>query len=256
MVFMSNNLILNNVGKRFGDCWVLRGVCASVPAGKITAFIGPNGAGKTTLLHVISGALRPDEGAIRFGGTDIGGLPCHRIARMGIGRQFQDVRVFGGLTVLENVVVGLVSHESQDAWRAWVGTRHSRKVIKQHEATATRWIEHVGLQDDGRRLARDLSFGQQKLLSLARLFARGFPFLLLDEPTAGVSPKMVEKITGLIREAVAARDVTVALVEHNMTVVADLAYWIHFLNEGRVAFSGERSHVLGNKSVRQMYMGL
>ena len=103
---MSNNLILNNVGKRFGDFWVLRGVRVSVPAGKITAFIGPNGAGKTTLLHIISGALRPDEGAIRFGGTDIGGLPCHRIARMGIGRQFQDVRVFGGLTVLENVALG------------------------------------------------------------------------------------------------------------------------------------------------------
>lgn len=253
---MSNNLILNNVGKRFGDFWVLRGVRASVPAGKITAFIGPNGAGKTTLLHIISGALRPDEGAIRFGGTEIGGLPCHRIARMGIGRQFQDVRVFGGLTVMENVVVGLVPHRAQDSWRAWFGTSHAREALRQHEATAMRWIEHVGLQDESRRLARELSFGQQKLLSLARLFAREFPFLLLDEPTAGVSPKMVEKISGLIREAVTERGTTVALVEHNMTVVADLAYWIHFLNEGRVAFSGERSHVLGNKSVRQMYMGL
>ncbi len=228
----------------------------SVPAGKITAFIGPNGAGKTTLLHIISGALRPDEGAIRFGGSDIGGLPCHRIARMGIGRQFQDVRVFGGLTVLENVVVGLVPHPAQDSWRAWFGTRRAREALRQHEATAMRWIEHVGLQDESRRLARELSFGQQKLLSLARLFACKFSFMLLDEPTAGVSPKLVETITGLIREAVAVRGLTVALVEHNMTVVADLAYWIHFLNEGRVAFSGERSHVLGNKSVRQMYMGL
>ncbi len=253
---MSNDLILNNVGKRFGDFWALRGVRASVPAGKITAFIGPNGAGKTTLLHIISGALRPDEGAIRFGGTDIGGLPCHRIARMGIGRQFQDVRVFGGLTVLDNVVVGLVPHPAQDSWRAWFGTRRARKALRQHKATAMRWLEHVGLQDESHRQARELSFGQQKLLSLARLFAREFSFLLLDEPTAGVSPKMVEKITGLIREAATGRGLTVALVEHNMTVVSDLAYWIHFLNEGRVAFSGERSHVLGNKSVRQMYIGL
>lgn len=253
---MSSNLILNNVGKRFGDFWILRGVRVSVPAGKITAFIGPNGAGKTTLLHVISGTLKPDEGTIRLGETEIGGMPCYRIARMGIGRHFQDVRVFGGLTVLENVLVGLVPHPAQDSWRAWVGTRRSRQALKQLEATAMHWLEHVGLQDDCRRQAHELSFGQQKLLSLARLFARGIQFLLLDEPTAGVSHKMVGKITALIREAVATRGVTVALVEHNMTVVADLAYWIHFLNEGRVAFSGERSHVLGNKSVRQMYMGL
>ena len=253
---MTSNLILNNVGKRFGDFWVLRGVRACVPTGKITAFIGPNGAGKTTLLHLISGALRLDEGTIRFGGSDIGGLPCHRIARMGIGRQFQDVRVFGGLTVLENVVVGLVQHRTQDSWRAWFGTRHAREVLQDHESTAMRWIEHVGLQDKSLHLARELSFGQQKLLSLARLFACEFSFLLLDEPTAGVSPKMIEKITELIREAVSQRGLTVALVEHNMTVVAELAYWIHFLNEGRVAFSGERSHVLGNKSVRKMYMGL
>ena len=253
---MSSNLILNNIGKQFGDFWVLRGIRASVPTGKITAFIGPNGAGKTTLLHIIAGALRPDEGEIRFQGEQIGGLPCHRIARLGIGRQFQDVRVFGWLSVLDNVMVGLIPPTMQDSWCCWFASRKARQVYKEHHQTAMRWLEHVGLQDDWQLPARQLSFGQQKLLSLARLFACGFTFLLLDEPTAGVSPVMIEKITGLIREAVVERGVTVALVEHNMTVVADLAYWIHFLNEGRVAFSGERSHVLGNKSVRQMYMGL
>lgn len=253
---MSNNLILNNVGKRFGDFWVLRGVRASVPTGKITAFIGPNGAGKTTLLHVISGILRPDEGSIRFQAKEIAGLPCHEVARMGIGRQFQDVRIFGGLSVLDNVVVGMIPPAAHDSWQAWFGTRKAKQGLMGYRDKALQWIEHVGLQDDWRRNARELSFGQQKLLSLARLFACDFPFLLLDEPTAGVSPKMVETISGLIREAASARGVTVALVEHNMTVVADLAYWIHFLNEGRVAFSGERTHVLGNKSVRQMYMGL
>ncbi len=253
---MSSSLILNNIGKRFGEFWVLRGIRASVPAGKITAFIGPNGAGKTTLLHVIAGALRPDEGEIRFQGQEIGGLPCHHIARLGIGRQFQDVRVFGGLCVLDNVMVGLVPPAMQDAWSGWFASGRKRRLLKEHHDTAMRWLEHVGLEDERLRPARQLSFGQQKLLSLARLFARGFPFLLLDEPTAGVSPAMIEKISGLIREAVTERGATVALVEHNMTVVADLAYWIHFLHEGRVAFSGERSHVLGNKSVRQMYMGL
>jgi ABC-type branched-subunit amino acid transport system ATPase component len=253
---MNNNLILNNIGKRFGDFWALRGIRATVPSGKITAFIGPNGAGKTTLLHVIAGTLRPDEGSISFKGKTISGLPPYRVARLGIGRQFQDVRVFGGLTVLDNVLVGMIPHGYQDSFRAWFGTRAARKLMREYQEKAEEWIKHVGLQDDLKRNARDLSFGQQKLLSLARLFACGFEFLLLDEPTAGVSPRMIEKITALIREAVDKRGVTVALVEHNMTVVADLAYWIHFLHEGRVAFSGERSHVLGNKSVRQMYMGL
>jgi len=253
---MNNNLILNNVGKRFGDFWALRGIRATVPSGKITAFIGPNGAGKTTLLHVIAGTLRPDEGSISFKGETISGLPPYRVARLGIGRQFQDVRVFGGLTVLDNVLVGMIPHGYQDSFRAWFGTCAARKLMREYQEKAEEWIKHVGLQDDLKRNARDLSFGQQKLLSLARLFACGFEFLLLDEPTAGMSPRMIEKITALIREAVDKRGVTVALVEHNMTVVADLAYWIHFLHEGRVAFSGERSHVLGNKSVRQMYMGL
>ena len=253
---MSNSLVLNNVGKRFGDIWALRGVRVSVPAGKITAFIGPNGAGKTTLLHVIAGTLKPDEGSVHFQGADISGLPSYEIARMGIGRQFQDVRIFGGLSVLDNVVIGLIPHVCQDSWRAWFGTRKVRLTLKEYQEKSLRWIEHVGLQDDWQRNARDLSFGQQKLLSLARLFACGFNFLLLDEPTSGVNPKMIVKITELIREAVTKRGVTVALVEHNMTVVADLAYWIHFFNEGRVAFSGARDHVLGNKTVRQLYMGL
>jgi len=253
---MNNNLILNNIGKRFGDFWALRGVRASVPSGKITAFIGPNGAGKTTLLHVIAGTLRPDEGSIRYKGETLSGIPPHEVARRGIGRQFQDVRVFGGLTVLDNVLVGMIPHGQQDAYRAWFGTRAARKLMRKYQEKAEEWIVHVGLQDDLKRYARDLSFGQQKLLSMARLFACGFELLLLDEPTAGVSPKMIGKITALIREAVDTRGVTVVLVEHNMAVVAELAYWIHFLHEGRVAFSGERSHVLGNKSVRQMYMGL
>lgn len=253
---MNNSLILNNVGKRFGDFWALRGVRATVPAGKITAFIGPNGAGKTTLLHLIGGTLRPDEGSIRFRGEELSGLPPHQIARRGIGRQFQDVRVFGGLTVLDNVLVGMIPHRQQDSYMAWFGRRVARRLVREYQEKAEKWIEHVGLQDEMSRNARELSFGQQKLLSIARLLACGFQFLLLDEPTAGLSPRMIEKITALIREAVDKRGVTVALVEHNMTVVADLAYWIHFLNEGRVAFSGERSHVLGNKSVRQMYMGL
>jgi len=253
---MSEKLIIKNISKRFGDVQVLNGIKAAVPAGKITAFIGPNGAGKTTLLHIIAGTLEPDEGSVQFKSRDIACFPSYKVARMGIGRQFQDVRVFGGLSVLDNMTVGLIPHTSQDFWYAWFRTRKLKRNMNGYEQKALHWLEHVGLMKHVKQLARELSFGQQKLLALARLFACDYSFLLLDEPTAGVSPKMIEQISSLIREIVTKQGVTVALVEHNMTVVADLAYWIHFLHEGKIAFSGARDHVLGNKNVRQMYMGL
>ena len=253
---MPSGLLLINIGKRFGDTWVLRNIRASVPVGKITAFIGPNGAGKTTLFHVIAGAMRPDEGQITYKGQDITGMPAHAIPRLGIGRSFQDIRLFGGLNVLENVRIGLLELAERNFWRAWMKTVKGRAPLTAYRETAERWLEYVGLQDCRYRLARELSFGQQKLLSLARLFAKDFDFLLLDEPTAGLSFQMVERVSGLIRQVVEERGITVALVEHNMNVVKNLAYWIHFMHEGRVAFSGECDHVLGNRNVRELYMGL
>jgi ABC-type branched-subunit amino acid transport system ATPase component len=253
---MSNALILKNISKRFGDIRVLRNICASVPEGKITAFIGPNGAGKTTLFHIIAGSIKPDKGIAIFKGKNIIGLPAHAIAELGVGRQFQDVRVFGGLTVLENVLVGMITNQDRDAWRAWCRSKQIMNQKKKSRSEAGQWLEHVGLQDHGDRLARELSFGQQKLLTLAQLFARRADLLLLDEPTSGLSYQMVEQVCDLIRQAVAERRLTVALVEHNMSVVADVAFWIHFLHEGRIAFSGESQHVLGNRNVREIYMGL
>ncbi len=253
---MKKGLVLNNVSKRFGDYWALRDVRAFVPEAKITAFIGPNGAGKTTLLHVIAGTLKPDAGTVTLEGEVISGLPPHAIARMGIGRQFQDLRVFKGLTALQNVMVAAFPVSSQRCWAAWFGGGSKSAIPRKAEQEALRWLEYVGMADQRHALARDLSFGQQKLVSLARLFARRSRFLLLDEPTAGLSHPMVEQVVSLIRRAVAEQGLTVALVEHNMSVVADLAYWIHFLHEGRIAFSGETAHVLGNKTVREIYMGL
>jgi ABC-type branched-subunit amino acid transport system ATPase component len=253
---MGKGLVLKNINKRFGDFWVLCDVCATVPAGKITAFIGPNGAGKTTLFHVIAGILKPDSGSVRFGKLDITGMPTHAVARIGIGRQFQDVRAFGGLSVLENVMLASLPNSVQSAWRAWFCKKISADSVRVAQQKALRWIEYVGLRDMSRYLAKDLSFGQQKLLSLARLFAKGSQFLLLDEPTAGLSHNMVEQITSLIHRAVNEQNVTVALIEHNVSVVSNLAFWIHFMHEGRVAFSGERGHVLGNQNVREMYIGM
>jgi len=254
---MNNALLIKDVGKRFGDTWVLRDVRVAVPKGKITAFMGPNGAGKTTLFHVISGALKPDIGHVYFEGVDITGWPSHAIALQGIGRQFQDVRVFKALTVLENVVVGLVPQQHQKAWWAWLQPIKTDRSMQKIRHEAEHWLDYVGLADARTQAAGELSFGQQKLLSLARLFAKDFSCLLLDEPTAGVSPAMIERIITLIRKRVdeGALSVT-AFVEHNMNAVEHLADWIHFMHEGRIAFSGRSDHVLGCEIVRELYMGI
>lgn len=254
---MNNTLLIKDVGKRYGDTWVLRGVRAAVPRGKITAFVGPNGAGKTTLFHVIAGALKPDEGSVFYEEEDITGQSPHVVARHGLGRQFQDVRVFKSLPALDNVVVGMIPGDHQHAWRAWYRPIETARATRALEKEALHWLDYVGLSDERKKLAGELSFGQQKLLSLARLFAKGFQCLLLDEPTAGVAHKMVERIIELIRRRVEEGDLTVAaFVEHNMTAVEHLANWIHFLHEGHVAFSGKGDHVLGHRAVRELYMGI
>lgn len=254
---MEQTLVLKNISKRFGETEVLRDIRASVAPGRITAFIGPNGAGKTTLFNIISGHLRPDKGTILFQGKDVTGMAPHTLALRGMGRQFQDVRVFGGLTAIENVVIALLTGTDRQPWWTWLGMRGTTRATAHLHERAMESLEYVGLADHRDHLARELSFGQQKLLSLARLFARRFPCLLLDEPTAGVSPRMVDKIVALIHRTVDEQGLSVvAFVEHNMSAVEDLAYWIHFLHEGRVAFSGKAEHVLGHRTVRELYMGI
>jgi len=253
---MNNGIVIDNISKSFGDIQVLRNVRASIPEGKITAFIGPNGAGKSTLFHVITGTLKPDEGTVTYKNRNITGLPAYAVARLGIGRQFQDVRVFGGLTAFENILVGMIPCEDQNIWSPWIGATLKKDYKKHLAPNVMRWLEYVGLEDHRYHLARDLSFGQQKLLALARLFAKGFEFLLFDEPTSGLSHHMIDTITDLIGRAVSDFGATIALIEHNMSVVTNLSYWIHFLHEGQVAFSGKSEHVIGNRSVREIYMGI
>jgi len=252
---MGMTLIIDGIGKRFGWFWAIRNVRAAIPAHRITAIVGPNGAGKSTLLNVIAGCLSPDEGRVLLDGMDITGLPPYKIARLGIGRQFQDVRVFREMTVTENVVVSLLKPRDQNALRALAWGARGGLASKRRVEEALRWLEQVGLEGQRDARAKELSFGQQKVLALTRLLAMGADFLLLDEPTAGLSPQMIDRVAALIRATVEKQGTTVAIVEHNMSVVTELAYWIHFLHEGKVAFSGKSEHVLGNRAVREIYMG-
>ncbi len=253
---MKNELTINGISKCFGHTVILDGIRAKVLPGKITAFIGPNGAGKTTLFHIVSGVMRPDQGDVYFNGVGIAGKPPWEIARLGIGRLYQDIRVFRSLSVLENVFLALMDHrESNPLWVIANLLRH-KKIESIHRDEAMEWIAFVGLGAKADLLGGTLSQGEQKLLALARLLAKKYSFLLLDEPTSALAPDMVEKMIGLLRRLNAEMGVTIALIEHNMRVVANVADWVYFMHEGQIARVGRCDHVLGDPSVRELYMGL
>jgi len=244
-----------DLSKSFDGVHAVEEVSVEFESAKITALIGPNGAGKTTLFHLVGGSLVPDSGEVLLRGKRISGLPSWEVARLGVGRLFQDVRVFGRLTALENVLVGFQSQAGETFWKAVLArptvVRQERDLIRQ----ARHWIEFVGLGGREEAPARALSYGQQKLLALARLLAQGAEVLLLDEPTAGVNPAMVTPLLALLRE-LARKGKTIVLIEHNMSVVLDIADWVYFMDEGQIVAFGLPQEVLGDKWVREAYLGL
>ena len=244
-----------DISKAFDGVHAVEGVSVDFEAGKITALIGPNGAGKTTLFHIVGGSLLPDSGEVRLRGKSAIGLPPWEIARFGVGRLFQDVRVFARMSVLENVLTGFPNQIGESFWKAVllrpIVMRQERNLITQ----ARHWIEFVGLSGMETVPARALSYGQQKLLALARLLAQGAEVLLLDEPTAGVSPAMVKPLLDLLRE-LAQQGKTIVLIEHNMSVVIDVADWVYFMDDGQIVAFGLPHEVLGDKWVREAYLGL
>ena len=243
-------LKLKRVSKCFKGFWAVQDVTARFLPERITGLIGPNGAGKTTIFHIITGELSPDKGDVIYNGHSIKGLAPWQISRLGIGRMFQDVRVFPKLSVMENVIVALQRPKEETPFYALTHWH------KNKNKDALKWLEFVGLAEQCHKKAEDLSYGQQKLLALARLLARGFDLLLLDEPVAGISIPMVEKILRLLRELTERWNKTIIIIEHNMGAILDATDWVYFMNEGRIYFSGRPDHVLGAKEVKELYLGL
>jgi len=252
---MDQILEVEEVTKAFGGLKAVENLSLAFPRGKITSLIGPNGAGKTTLFNLISGFLKPDTGEIRYRGRRIDGLSPGVIARLEIGRLFQDVRVFSRMTVLDNLLVAKKEHPGENPLNVLFARRKVFEAERGALAEAEKWLEFVGLARSKEQLAETLSYGQQKLLAIARLLAGGFDLLLLDEPTAGVSPTMVKAILETIRRLVD-QGKTVILVEHNMTVVLEISDWVYFMDEGKMVSFGLPEEVLGDPQVRAAYLGV
>ncbi len=253
---MTIALKLKGIRKSFGGHHVIDGLKADFVAQRITGLIGPNGAGKTTLFHLITNELTPDEGKILFKGKDITGLPTYKIARLGIGKMFQDIRIFKNIKVIENIIVSLQDKADESLGSLFISPHLNQNAHDRHREQAEEVLEFIGLSDKIDELAGALSYGQQKLLGLGRLLAADSELLLLDEPTAGINPSMITRILELLENMVKERGKTIIIVEHDMQVIKDIASWVLFMNEGRIAFTGSTDHVLGAKKVRKMYLGL
>jgi len=245
----------HKVSKAFDGVRAVDEVTLSCRPGAITALIGPNGAGKTTLFNLLSGTLQADSGDVVFKQQSIRGLPQWKLARNGIGRLFQDVRVFERLSVLDNVLVaaaGPASGSIADAlFRRSKISREQRVLVDR----ARTYLADVGLLEAEGRPAGTLSFGQQKLLALCRLLAQQNELLLLDEPGAGVAPAMRELLGNVIR-TLARKGCAILMIEHDMELVKGLAEYTISMVNGRVVASGPTAAFLNQAAARRAAAGL
>lgn len=241
--------------KTFGGVRAVNNVDLAFEIGKITALIGPNGAGKTTLFHLFTGMLKPESGDILYQSHSILGLPPWKIASLGIGRLFQDVRVFKRLSVLENILVAFNEPYMGNPWAMLSGRTKIIRQERRNRHQAIKWLELVGLTSYSLVAAEKLSYGQQKLLAIVRLLAAGADIFLLDEPTAGIHPDQIQGLLDVIR-GLASEGKTVVIIEHNMNVILEIAEWGYFMDEGQVIAFGLPHKLLSDDTIKARYLGL
>lgn len=221
----------------------------------IVSIIGPNGAGKTTVFNMISGFVQPDEGQVFLGDVNITGEDPATIAKRGVARTFQDVRIWPRLTVIENVLVTVQDQVGENPLRLFVNPGPGNAVEAKNIDYAWSLLERYGLQDKANQLADEISYAQKKMLALARLTAFKPDTMLLDEPTAGVDLLRLDTFLDHIRSFVERDQCSVCLIEHNMDVVRELADWVFFMEEGKVIAEGPPEDVLGDRDLMSIYLG-
>jgi branched-chain amino acid transport system ATP-binding protein len=253
----NDGLMLEATGvtKAFGGLIAVNKVDFEIPRGAIVSLIGPNGAGKTTFFNMITGLYKPTSGRIVFGGRNITGNKPHDVVRSGIGRTFQNIRLFGNMTAHENVLVGL-HHRLGGRW--WQAILRPPSIVREESEAfreADRLLEFVGLA--GRRdvLARNLPYGDQRRLEIARALATNPKLLLLDEPTAGMNPEETRSLTEFVRKLRSDLDLTVLLIEHDMKVVMGISDRVTVLDHGEKIAEGSPGEVRGNARVIEAYLG-
>ncbi len=247
-------LEIDGISRDFGGVRALDGVGFSVEQGAIHGLIGPNGAGKTTLLNVLSGITPPSGGRVRLEGREIQGQPPHRVAALGMARTFQHIRLFAGLSCLENLIAGQHLKAKRPLLPRLLGLPAARREEEYWRGQAMDILELVGLKARAGFLASALSYGERRRLEIARPLASQPRLLLLDEPVAGMRPESLDKVAAVVR-TLAQAGMTILLIEHNMNFVMGLCSRITVLNFGRVITSGSPAEVSCHPEVVEAYLG-
>lgn len=248
-------LAVTGLSKRFGGLVALADYDLRLEAGTIHGVIGPNGAGKTTLFNLLSRMVAPTTGTIEFDGQDITHLPSDRVARIGITRTFQNIRLFDDLTVLDNVKVGVQAHHPEHFWATVLSRRSFRDLEAEIEARALELLALVGLAASAMRTASSLAYGDQRRLEIARALAVEPRILMLDEPNAGMNQVETDALLGLVRRIRDDLSVTIILIAHDIPLVMNLCDRIQVLNFGELIAEGEPQQVRTDPAVVAAYIG-
>ncbi len=248
-----SDFIIQNISKSFDGIRAVKDFSFEWQANQIVGLIGPNGAGKTTLFNLITGFLPADSGQFIFRGENILHLAAHRIVCKGISRTFQDLRLLRQIQVVENVLLWRLNQAGENPFQAWLRGKKFQVNRKQNRQETEEILHFVGLYEKRYDMAEALSYGQQKLLSLACALATEADYLLLDEPVAGVNPQMIEKILSLLQTLVK-QGKKILLIEHNIEAVRSVCDWLVVMDEGRKIAEGIPAEVLQREEIVEAYL--
>lgn len=248
-------LEIQNVVKRFGGLTAVSNMSFHVEKGEIFGVIGPNGAGKTTIFNLLTGVYPVSEGNILFDGQSISGKKPYQIINGGIARTFQNIRLFTGMTVLENILVGQHDHLKSGFFASVIHTSVQKKEEKEAREEAMELLRFVGLEQDADRLATELPYGKQRKLEIARALAARPKLILLDEPAAGMNDSETAALTELIRGIREIYKITIILIEHDMHLVMTLCDRLIVVNFGEKLAEGAPEEVQNNSAVIEAYLG-
>ncbi|WP_303974561.1 ABC transporter ATP-binding protein [Streptococcus merionis] len=248
-------LEVKNLTKHFGGLTAVGDVTLELQAGELVGLIGPNGAGKTTLFNLLTGVYEPSEGSVTLDGKLLNGKAPYKIAAAGLGRTFQNIRLFKNMTVLENVLVGMGNQHSPHLLASFLRLPKFYQSERALKEKAMELLAIFGLDKEAETLAKNLPYGQQRRLEIVRALATEPKILFLDEPAAGMNPQETAELTALIRQLKDQFDLTIMLIEHDMSLVMEVTERIYVLEYGRLIAHGTPEEIRTNKRVIEAYLG-